>query len=122
MKISRKIVSICDFDFRFRYRSSHIDCCYIVMKVTFLLQDFLDELEGKAPNSPSVRTKVESSSATSATGNGNGGGSMKKKQRSSRARRSSMSDGAESLSRSGSDSSVSQQRRDSKNSDGGQHG
>merc|ERR1719219_3090084 len=85
-------------------------------------QDFLDELEGKAPNSPSVRTKVESSSATSATGNGNGGGSMKKKQRSSRARRSSMSDGAESLSRSGSDSSVSQQRRDSKNSDGGQHG
>jgi len=85
-------------------------------------QDFLDELEGKAPNSPSVRTKVESSSATSATGNGNGGGSMKKKQKSSRQRRSSMSDGAESLSRSGSDSSVSQQRRDSKNSDGGQHG
>merc|ERR1711899_201985 len=47
---------------------------------------------------------------------------MKKKQKSSRQRRSSMSDGAESLSRSGSDSSVSQQRRDSKNSDGGQHG
>merc|ERR1719471_1847055 len=88
-------------------------------------QDFLDELEGKAPNSPAIRTKGESST-DAATGNGNsgsgsGGGSLKKK-RSSR-RRSSVSDGAESLSRSGSDSSVSQQRRDAKNSDsGGQHG
>merc|ERR1719278_1611891 len=94
-------------------------------------QDFLDELEGKAPNSPSIRTKGESST-DGPTGNGNrggGGGSLKKK-RSSR-RRSSMSDGAESLSRSGSDSSVSQHRKDSKNSDdgggggggaGGQHG
>jgi len=94
-------------------------------------QDFLDELEGKAPNSPAIRTKGESST-DGPTGNGNrsgGGGSLKKK-RSSR-RRSSMSDGAESLSRSGSDSSVSQHRKDSKNSDdgggggggaGGQHG
>merc|ERR1739838_205973 len=86
-------------------------------------QDFLDELEGKAPNSPAIRTKGESST-DGPTGNGNrgsGGGSLKKK-RSSQRRKSSVSDGAESLSRSGSDSSVSQQRRDSKNSDGGQHG
>ena len=88
-------------------------------------------MEGKAPNSPAIRTKGESAT-DGPTGNGNrgsGGGSLKKK-RSSR-RRSSMSDGAESLSRSGSDSSVSQHRKDSKNSDdgggggggaGGQHG
>jgi len=88
-------------------------------------QDFLDELDGKAPNSPAIRTKGESStdapSNSQGNGSGGGGGSMKKK-RSSQRRRSSVSDGAESLSRSGSDSSVSQQRRDSKNSDGGQHG
>jgi len=86
-------------------------------------QDFLDELDGKAPNSPAIRTKGESSTDAPSNnqGNGSGGGSMKKK-RSSQRRRSSVSDGAESLSRSGSDSSVSQQRRDSKNSDGGQHG
>merc|ERR1719412_2077003 len=88
-------------------------------------QDFLDELDGKAPNSPAIRTKGESStdapSNSQGNGSGGGGGSMKKK-RSSQRRRSSVSDGAESLSRSGSDSSVSQQRRDSKNSDAGQHG
>jgi len=86
-------------------------------------QDFLDELDGKAPNSPAIRTKGESSTDAPSNnqGNGSGGGSMKKK-RSSQRRKSSVSDGAESLSRSGSDSSVSQQRRDSKNSDGGQHG
>lgn len=73
-----------------------------------VFQDFLDELEGKAPNSPAIGTKDEA------------GGAAKKASRSSRPknRRSSVSDGAESLSRSGSDSSVSQQRRDSKNSSG----
>jgi len=89
-------------------------------------QDFLDELDGKAPNSPAIRTKGESStdapSNNQGNGSGGGGGGSMKKKRSSQRRRSSVSDGAESLSRSGSDSSVSQQRRDSKNSDGGQHG
>jgi len=64
-------------------------------------QDFLDELEGKAPSSPAVRSK-DDESATEVDHAG------AKKRRSKR--RSSMSDGAESLSRSGSDSSVSHQR------------
>lgn len=63
-------------------------------------QDFLDELEGKAPSSPAVRTKDESATVVDSAG---------VKKRLSK-RRSSMSDGAESLSRSGSDSSVSHQR------------
>lgn len=76
-------------------------------------QDFLDELEGKAPSSPAIRTKDEGDSKLASSGS-------IKKNRSSRTkqRRSSVSDGAESLSRSGSDSSVSQQRRGSKNSSG----
>jgi len=63
-------------------------------------QDFLDELEGKAPSSPAVRAKDES--VTDGL----------RKKRSSK-RRSSMSDGAESLSRSGSDSSVAANQRNS---------
>merc|ERR1712038_401618 len=55
-------------------------------------QDFLDELDGKAPNSPAIRTKGESSTdAPSSVTDG-------RKKRSSRSRRkSSVSDGAESL-------------------------
>jgi hypothetical protein len=70
-------------------------------------QDFLDELEGKAPSSPALRPKAD--------GEAKVGGSLKKKKKSTR--RSSVSDGGESLSRSGSDSSMSQQRRGSKNSE-----
>lgn len=68
-------------------------------------QDFLDELEGKAPSSPAIRTKDESAT------DGGGGKAGRTNRRSKR--RSSMSDGAESLSRSGSDSSVSNQRNSS---------
>jgi len=68
-------------------------------------QDFLDELEGKAPSSPAIRAKDES------TTDGSNAGRTNRRSK----RRSSMSDGAESLSRSGSDSSVSNQR----NSGGG---
>merc|ERR1712029_1120091 len=62
-------------------------------------QDFLDELEGKAPSSPAIRAKDES------TTDGSNAGRTNRRSK----RRSSMSDGAESLSRSGSDS-VSNQR------------
>jgi len=65
----------------------------------------LDELEGKAPSSPAIRAKDES------TTDGSNAGRTNRRSK----RRSSMSDGAESLSRSGSDSSVSNQR----NSGGG---
>jgi len=84
-------------------------------------QDFLDELEGKAPNSPAIRSKDEGDGG----GGGSkisvsslvGGGSLKKKRSArTKQRRSSVSDGPESLSRSGSDSSVSDQRRASKTS------
>jgi len=68
-------------------------------------QDFLDELEGKAPSSPAIRAKDESAT------DGGGGKAGRTNRRSKR--RSSMSDGAESLSRSGSDSSVSNQRNSS---------
>jgi hypothetical protein len=61
----------------------------------------LDELEGKAPNSPAVRNSSHhgSNDETSKTDGG--------KRTSRSKRRSSVSDGAESLSRSASDSSVS---------------
>ena len=65
----------------------------------------MDELEGKAPSSPAIRAKDES------TTDGSNAGRTNRRSK----RRSSMSDGAESLSRSGSDSSVSNQR----NSGGG---
>ena len=74
-------------------------------KSPFFLKDFLDELEGKAPSSPAIRTKDESAT------DGGGGNAGRTNRRSKR--RSSMSDGAESLSRSGSDSSVSNQRNSS---------
>ncbi len=74
-------------------------------KSPFFLKDFLDELEGKAPSSPAIRTKDESAT------DGGGGKAGRTNRRSKR--RSSMSDGAESLSRSGSDSSVSNQRNSS---------
>merc|ERR1712156_1234919 len=54
-------------------------------------QDFLDELDGKAPNSPAIRAKDES------TTDGSNAGRTNRRSK----RRSSMSDGAESLSRSG---------------------
>ena len=64
----------------------------------------MDELEGKAPSSPAIRAKDESTTDS--------GGNVGLKKRRSK-RRSSVSDGAESLSRSGSDSSVSHQRNSS---------
>lgn len=95
---------------------------YGVLNFGFLFgQDFLDELEGKAPNSPAIRSKDEGDGG----GGGSkisvsslvGGGSLKKKRSArTKQRRSSVSDGPESLSRSGSDSSVSDQRRASKTS------
>jgi len=71
-------------------------------------QDFLDELEGKAPNSPSMRNSVLVKDDKGSVTDG-------RKKRSSRSRRkSSVSDGAESLSRSASDSSVQRENNGTK--------
>lgn len=71
-------------------------------------QDFLDELEGKAPNSPSMRNSALVKDDKGSVTDG-------RKKRSSRSRRkSSVSDGAESLSRSASDSSVQRENNGTK--------
>merc|ERR1719219_1307725 len=72
-------------------------------------QDFLDELEGKAPNSPSMRN------SSALVKDDKGSVTDGRKKRSSRSRRkSSVSDGAESLSRSASDSSVQRENNGTK--------
>ena len=74
----------------------------------FTFQDFLDELEGKAPNSPSMRNSALVKDDKGSVTDG-------RKKRSSRSRRkSSVSDGAESLSRSASDSSVQRENNGTK--------
>ena len=83
------------------------------------LQDFLDELEGKTPNSPAVR--VNEIQGTSKTDGGPNKSKSAKNGRTSK-RRSSVSDGAESLSRSASDSSVSNPTVNHNKNGAGGHG
>lgn len=70
-------------------------------------QDYLDEMEGRIANSPANSLAVQRPHSVSNLPQSGAAGSGAPKNGSGKQRRSSVSDGADSLSRSGSDSSVS---------------
>ena len=70
-------------------------------------QDFMDEMEGRIPNSPASTMLSHRPHSVSNLPPAGGTGAGTGKNGGSQHRRSSVSDGADSLSRSGSDSSVS---------------